>query len=63
MPLKHVTKVLKKFALRINKLKTFVYSKISNYLTTYLEVEEEARILNLSKVIKKITLEVKFELA
>ena len=38
----------------------FIYKKISNYLTTRLKVEEEARILNPSKAIKEITLEIEF---
>ena len=60
MPLRHVIKVLEKFSLRIDNPRAFDYKKISTYLTTCLKLKEEAYMLNPSKVIREITLEVNF---
>jgi hypothetical protein len=60
LPLRHATKVLEKFSLRTDNPKAFSYKKISDYLTTRLELEEEARMLNPSEAIKEVTQEVEF---
>jgi hypothetical protein len=60
LPLRHATKVLEKYSLRTDNPKAFSYKRISNYLTTRLELEEEARMLNSSEAIKEVTQEVEF---
>jgi hypothetical protein len=61
LPFRHATKVLERFGLRTDSLKTFNYRKIRDYLTKRLEVEEEARMLNLAEAVKEFELEVEFK--
>ena len=60
LPFRHAMKILDKFSLKTDNPKAFNYTKISDYLTTRLEVEEEARMLNPSEAVKEIVPEVEF---
>jgi len=60
LPLRQATKVLERFSLRTDTPKSFNYKKIRDYLTTRLEVEEEARMLNPSEAVKELVPEVDF---
>ncbi|EFQ92691.1 hypothetical protein PTT_10158 [Pyrenophora teres f. teres 0-1] len=63
LPLRQATKVLERFQLRTDEPSSFNYKKISDYLSKRLEIEEDARMLNLKEVVKEFTPEVEFDLA
>jgi hypothetical protein len=54
--------VLKRHSLQTDNLKSFDYKKIRDYLTKRVEVEEEARMLNLEEAIKEFEPTVEFKL-
>jgi hypothetical protein len=60
LPFRQAMKVLDKFNLKTDNPKSFSYTRIRDYLTTRLEVEEEARMLNPSEAVKEIAPEIEF---